>query len=241
MNVIIKDINISYMMFGSGRDILLLHGWGQNKEMMLPLGKKLEGFRITILDLPGFGASSEPTKSYDIYEYTEVIHDFDEEVGLKKPIVIGHSFGGRIGIIYASKYEVDKLILFGAPCVRERKTSVKEKLLKNLKKIPGTKLLVEVAKNYIGSTDYKNASVIMRGILVNTINEDLSECAQKITAPTILIWGTNDTAAPISDAMKLEKLLKDGALIKIEGATHYAYLEHLDYVVKIIKSFIGGN
>lgn len=241
MNIVIKDINISYIMFGSGKDILLLHGWGQNKEMMLPIGKKLDNFRITILDLPGFGSSSEPITSYDIYEYTEIIHEFVEKLGLKKPIIIGHSFGGRIGIIYASKYDVEKLILFGAPCVRDRKPSTKEKILKTIKKIPGTKMLVEVAKNYIGSTDYKKATPIMRGILVKTINEDLSECAKKIKVPTILIWGTNDTQAPLADAEKLEKLLSDGALIKIDGASHYAYLDHLDYVIKIIKSFIGGN
>ncbi len=241
MNIIIKDINISYTMFGAGKDVLLLHGWGQNKEMMLPIGKKLENFRITILDLPGFGFSSEPTTSYNIYEYTEIVHEFVEKLGLKNPIVIGHSFGGRIGIIYASKYSVDKLILFGAPCIRDRKPSTKEKMLKTIKKIPGTKMLVEVAKNYIGSRDYKKATSIMRNILVNTINEDLSDCARKINAPTILIWGTNDTEAPLVDALKLEKLLKDGALIKIDGASHYAYLEHLEYVVKIIKSFIGGN
>ena len=86
MNIVIKDINISYIMFGSGKDILLLHGWGQNKEMMLPIGKKLDNFRITILDLPGFGSSSEPTTSYDIYEYTEIIHEFVEKLGLKNPL-----------------------------------------------------------------------------------------------------------------------------------------------------------
>ena len=119
--------------------------------------------------------------------------------------------------------------------------SFKEKVLKTLKKVPFTKDLVEIAKQYIGSTDYKNASPVMRTVLVNTINQDLSECATKITAPTLLIWGTLDTAAPIEQARKLEKLLKDGALIEIPGATHYAYLERIDYVTNILINFLGGK
>ena len=241
MNIVIKDINISYIMFGSGKDILLLHGWGQNKEMMLPIGKKLDNFRITILDLPGFGSSSEPITSYDIYEYTDIIHEFVEKLSLKKPIIIGHSFGGRIGIIYASKYDVEKLILFGAPCVRDKKPSTKEKILKTIKKIPGTKMLVEVAKNYIGSTDYKNSSEMMRKIMVEHVNYDISNQLNKIKCPTLLIWGTMDQAVNINDAYELEKLISNCGLVVYEGCTHYAYLERFDQTVRVLRSFIGDD
>jgi pimeloyl-ACP methyl ester carboxylesterase len=67
----------------------------------------------------------------------------------------------------------------------------------------------EYMKNFIGSRDYKAASPIMRQVLVNTVNEDLSEDAKKIKCPTLLIWGTSDTEAPIEEARELEKLLKD--------------------------------
>ena len=96
----------------------------------------------------------------------------------------------------------------------------------------------EIAKNYIGSTDYKNATPIMREILVHTINEDLSECAKKIEAPTLLIWGSLDTAAPICDARKLNDILKDSGLVEIPNATHYAYLEQLNYVTQILEKFL---
>lgn len=94
----------------------------------------------------------------------------------------------------------------------------------------------EYMKKYIGSRDYKAASPIMRQVLVNTVNEDLSEDAKKIKCPTLLIWGTNDTEAPIEDARELEKLLSDGALIELSG-THYAYIENLDQVTNILYNF----
>ena len=236
----IKDIDINYIQYGNdkGKDIVLLHGWGQNIEMMRPLGDNLEDFHITILDFPGFGESSEPSSALTVYDYTDILEELLSELGVKNPIVMGHSFGGRVAIVYASRNKVNKLVLFGAPCVRENRKSVKESVLKGIKKLPGMNSLGEYMKKHIGSEDYRNASPVMRETLVNTVNEDLSECAKKITCPTLLIWGTNDVAAPKEDAKKLEKLLVDGALIEIPGCTHYAYLEALPQVINILNNFL---
>lgn len=238
MTITVKENNINYIQYGSGKDIVLLHGWGQNIEMMNILGKELNDCRITILDFPGFGESDEPKEPLDIYQYTEILEDFLKQLNIKNPIVIGHSFGGRVGIIFASRNETEKLVLFGSPCVREERTSKKESFLKKVKKLPGMNKIGEIAKKYIGSEDYKNASPVMRNTLVNVINQDLSKEAKQINCPTLLIWGTLDTAAPLEDAKKMEQLLKDGALIEIPGCTHYAYIEALPQVVNILKEFM---
>ena len=121
MIVNVKDIDVNYIQYGSGeKNIVLLHGWGQNIEMMNPIGKRLEKYgTITIIDLPGHGASKEPAEEITIYDYCEVVKTLLDKLKIKKPILIGHSFGGRISIIYASKYETEKLILLGAPCIRK--------------------------------------------------------------------------------------------------------------------------
>lgn len=241
MTISIKNIDINYIQYGKGkRNIVLLHGWGQNIEMMDPIGKKLENDNtITIIDLPGHGLSSEPKEVLTIYDYAEIVKELLDSLKIKKPILIGHSFGGRIAIIYASKYETEKLVLLGAPCIRkEQKVSFKVKILKGLKKVPGLNKLEGFAKKHIGSTDYKNASETMRKILVNTVNEDLSDCAKKIKCPTLMIWGSNDTAAPLEDAQELEKIIPDAGLVVYENGTHYTYLEFLVPVCNVIKTFI---
>lgn len=235
----INDIKINYQQFGTGKDLVFLHGWGQNVEMMLPLANRFKDkYRITILDFPGFGHSEEPTTAYTIYDYSNLLEILLTSLGVKNPTLIGHSFGGRVAICYSAKYSVEKLILFGSPCIRKEIKSKKTDLYKAMKKLPGLKKISEVAKNYLGSTDYKNASPIMREILVKVVNQDLSNDAKKIKVPTLLIWGTNDEAAPIEDARELEKLLQDGALIELEGYTHYAYLEAIDQVTNILNSFL---
>lgn len=235
--------NINYIQYGNdnGKDIVLLHGWGQNIEMMQPLGDLLsKNYHITIIDLPGFGKSEEPDVVLNMMDYTEIVHALLIKLKVKKPTIVGHSFGGRIAICYGASYKVEKLILCGAPCVKVKKNlTFKEKILKNAKKLPGMNKIADLAKNYIGSTDYKNASPMMKNILVKVVNEDLSEYAKKIKVPVILIWGENDEAVPLEEAKMLEKLLTDGALIVLPG-THYAYLENLYQVSAIISRFMEG-
>lgn len=235
---VIRNIKINYVTEGSGQDIVLLHGWGQNIQMMEPLGKLFyDKYRVTIIDLPGFGLSDNPNFAYSVYDYVEVVHDLLLELGAKNPIMIGHSFGGRLAIIYASTYETKKVVLFGAPCIRKEYKSKKQDILKKLNKVKILSPIASLAKNFMGSEDYKNAKGIMREVFVKVVNEDLSNCAKRIECPCLLIWGTNDQAAPIEDARELDKLLKDSALIELPGS-HYCYLENLTRVKGILDNFL---
>lgn len=240
MTINIRNININYIQYGSGSDVVLLHGWGQNIAMIKPIGDRLQkNHRITILDFPGFGESEEPKTALTVYDYCEILEELLKKLKVKKPVIMGHSFGGRIAIIYASRNEVEKVVLFGSPCIRkEVKPSLKLRMLKSLKKIPGINKLEGFAKNHMGSRDYKNASEVMKKILVNVVNEDLSECAKKINVPTLLIWGDRDTEAPVEDAKELEKIIPDAGLIVLPNSTHYAYLENLPQVINILNNFL---
>lgn len=239
MKIKIKDVEIHYDQYGKGKDILLLHGWGQNIDMMKPLGDPLSlKYRITIIDFPGFGKSEEPKIAWTMDDYCEFIEQLIIVLKIKKPIIMGHSFGGRVAIRYCADHAIEKLILFGSPCIRRNnQLSLKVKLLKKLKTLPGMSHIGDQMKKYIGSRDYKAASPVMRQILVNTVNEDLSDYARKIEEPTLLIWGENDTEAPVDDAKDLEQLMIDSGLIILPG-THYAYLENLPQVLNIIESFL---
>ncbi len=240
MKLNVKDTAVNYIQYGKGKDLVLLHGWGQNIEMMKPLGDRLsDKYRVTIIDLPGFGNSDEPKSDWTIEEYCEFVEEVLKKIKVSNPTMIGHSFGGRISIVYAARNKIDKLVLFGSPCVRRaQKLSLKVRILKKMKQIPGLNKMEGFAKRHIGSRDYKNASDMMRRILVKTVNQDLSDYAKKIKHPTLLIWGDNDTEVPVEQAKELEKLLADVGLIVLPNSGHYAYLENLLQVEKIIKEFV---
>lgn len=240
-----NNVKINYVNYGNkdGKSIVFLHGWGQNIQMMKMLADPLsKENNIVIVDLPGFGASTEPTYDWMVDDYVEAIKSLLESLKITKPILVGHSFGGKISLLYSSKYDVEKLVVLGSPYKKEiEKLSLKTKVLKAAKKVPVLNKLEGFAKKHIGSTDYRNASEIMRKILVNTVNYDISKELVKIKCSTLIIWGTNDEAVPIEDAYELEKIIKDAAVIEYEGCTHYAYLERLNQTVNVLRSFIGGN
>ena len=244
MEKVINNLKVNYELYGNGKDtIVLLHGWGQNIEMMKPLGDAFsKEYQILIVDLPGFGKSEEPDAVWSMYDYVDFIHELILDLKIKNPILIGHSFGGKISLIYASKYDVKKLVLLASPFKKEiQKVSLKTRMLKTAKKIPGLNKLEGFAKRHIGSKDYREASDFMRKILVEHVNLDVSLDAKKIICPTLLIWGTLDKAVPIERAYELEKLISDAGVVVYEGCTHYAYLERLGQTINVLRSFFGGK
>ena len=237
-----NGININYKDYGNkdGKPIVYLHGWGQNIEMMEPIAKPfIKTNRLILIDLPGFGKSSEPDYAWDLEDFVEMLNSLLKSLNIEKPNLIGHSFGGKISLLYASQYPVDKLILLSSPFkVKIKKQPLKVRILKKAKQIPGLGKLAEVMKKKMGSTDYRNASPIMRDILVKHVNTDLTEEAKKIKCPTFIIWGNKDEEVPVSDAYELERLINNSGLTVYEGCTHYAYLENLKQTNAIIASFI---
>ncbi len=236
----INDVDINYVRYGNNKKdtIVLLHGWGQNIDMMRPLGNYLEDdFNILIIDLPGFGESSEPTYAWSLDDYVEAVREIIIKEKIKNPIVMGHSFGGKLAILYASKYEVKKLVLFASPINHNHKLSMKSKVLKSIKKLPMMNKIGEKMKKHIGSTDYRKSSPIMREILVNHVNTDIYNVLDDINAPTLIVWGESDVTVSPSVAYEIDSKIKDSGVVMLPG-THYAYLENLNRVVSILENFL---
>ena len=237
----IDGININYIDYGkkNANAIVLLHGWGQNIEMMRMLGDPFkEKYRIIILDFPGFGLSEEPKEVIGVDGYTCILEKLLNKLNIKNPILIGHSFGGRVAVKFSSRNDVSKVILLSPALRGHDKKGLRVKLLKIMKKVPLLKELESWAKNHIGSRDYKAASPMMKQVLVKTVNEDLSFDAKKINVPVILIYGDLDSEVPEEDTKEYERLIPDCGLIMYEGCTHFAYLERLNQTINIINNFI---
>ncbi|MDE5889135.1 MAG: alpha/beta hydrolase [Bacilli bacterium] len=237
-----NGININYKDFGKreGNAIVYLHGWGQNIEMMEPIAKPFQKtHRLIIIDLPGFGSSEDPDYAWTLEDYADMIHSLLESLNIENPNLIGHSFGGKISLVYATKYKVNRLMLLASPFkVKLKKVSLKVRILKKMKNIPVLGSIADKIKSHMGSTDYRNARPLMRDILVKHVNTDLTEKVKNIICPTFIIWGSKDDAVPVEDAYELESLISDSGLTVYEGCTHYAYLERLAQTNAIIESFM---
>jgi pimeloyl-ACP methyl ester carboxylesterase len=98
--------------------------------------------------------------------------------------------------------------------------------------------MIEQRRKRAASADYNAASPVMRGTLSLVVNEDLRHFMPSIAAPTLLVWGSNDTATPLKDAKTMEKLIPDAGLVTFEGAGHYSFLERPGQFAAILDSFL---
>ena len=245
-----KNTNVNINVMGNGEPVLLLHGWGCSNETFRHIQQVLsQSYTTYNFDFPGFGASDEPDTIWGTEEYTRMVEQFVKENNIEKPSLVGHSFGGRISIIYASRNETRRVVLVDAAGIKPRrplKYYWKVYTFKFLKWICNTFLPKETAQAIIekrrkgsGSSDYNNASPMMRAILSKVVNEDLTHLLPKISAPTLLFWGNMDTATPLSDAKTMEQLIPDAGLVVAHGTGHFSFLENAGLFTAVMKNFFN--
>ena len=245
----ICNVTFNYTVEGEGKPVVLMHGWGCNHTTVASINNILTPyFKVYNVDFPGFGKSSEPETIWGVNDYAVMMEKFIAEEGIENPILIGHSFGGRVGIILASRNKTHKMILVDAAGIKPRRSPkyyikvysykcVKHLLPILFGKTKGEELLNKYRWK-VGSSDYSSASPRMRQIMSKVVNEDLKHLLPKIQCPTLLIWGTNDTATPISDARTMEKLIPDAGLVEFPGVGHYSFLENPMQFSAVVNSFL---
>ncbi|MBQ7688875.1 MAG: alpha/beta hydrolase [Clostridia bacterium] len=249
MTVTIDHIETNYFDVGpeSEETVVMLHGWASNIGLFQPSALPISAkYRVLAMDMPGHGQTPEPPNAWRVDDYADFVIKFLEHFGVKKAILLGHSFGGRVIIKLCSRenlpFAITKVILVDSAGIRPVKTEEqerKEKIVKLGKRLVSiSPALLNKMQSMVGSADYRAASPLMRQILVNTVNEDLEPLLPGVKAPTLLIWGTLDTATPIADAEKMERLIPDAGLARIEGGSHFAFVEFPGLYNAILASFL---
>lgn len=228
--------SLDYFVIGQGPAVLFLHGWGQNKEMMIPLANKLKRrYKCIFIDMPGFGKSDfNDEKNLD--EYCRNIHDFLlVKLHVKPKYIVGHSFGGKVAFNYYLKYKNIKGITLIASPVLKPKRSVKFYYNLCLYKI---KKSLKLNSN-MGSEDYKNSKQ-MKNFFVNVVNTHYDKYIHKIDVPVLLIYSKEDKKVDFVKAKKLERKLDKVRLRVIKG-DHFAYLNNEHLVSMEINNFVKEN
>lgn len=250
----IDGIRTNYRKEGNGENVLMLHGWGTSAELFAAIIDTLKAkYTVYAPDLPGFGQTEEPPEPWDVGKYADFTVKFCEKMNIRETILFGHSFGGRIILKLLSREECpigcEKVILTGSAGIKPtptKKARFKGKMYKIGKTFLSFKPVQALFPNALeslrkrhGSADYLAASPLMRQTLVKTVNEDLAPLLPKIKAETLLIWGENDDATPLSDGKRMEKEMPNAALVTLENAGHYAFLEQQYTFLRVISSYLG--
>ncbi len=223
--------------------VLALHGWGRTSS---DFHSVLSGLDAIAVDLPGFGASPPPPLPWGAGQYATATLAALKECATPA-VVVGHSFGGRIAVHLAADYPelVHALVITGTPLLRLKqqrlKPSLKFRLAKRLNflgLISDQKM--EARRRRSGSSDYQAAVGVMRDVLVRSVNEEYHDQLARITCPVELVWGQDDTAAPVEIAEQAASILGPRARLSVlpgvghdtltlaPGAVRAAIVAHLE-------------
>ena len=245
---IISGLNVNYKVAGQGEVLLILHGWNSSSDSWVDVisGLSKKGYKIICPDLPGFGKSLPPAKSWSVDDYKNWVIDFMVFLEIKEFFLLGHSFGGRVSIKLCAvdSGAIKKLILCNSAGLIV-KPSIKTKILMFLGRTgkrafsnsPVNIFFRNIFYFLIRKRDYVKTKGVMKATMRKVIAEDLERYLSYIRAETLIIWGGKDKMVPLSYAYVFEKHIKKSKLAVMPSVGHSPQLEEPEKLIELIAKF----
>lgn len=241
-------IDMPYLEGGRGEPLLLVHGFGGDKDNFTRLaGALTRHYRVIVPDLPGFGeATRDAAARYAVGDQMQRLHAFVSALGLPPLHLGGNSMGGFIAAEYAATHpqQVKSLWLLdpagtaaahGSPMLRHylatgdtplllRKPEDIGVLLKAIAvKAP---LLPPSVKTVLAQRAIADRALHAR-ILQQLVHESptLEERLPAIAAPTLVVWGSEDRILHPDGAAALQARLPRCRVVLMRGIGHVPMME----------------
>ncbi|UVE19261.1 alpha/beta hydrolase [Pseudomonas sp. LS44] len=260
----VANLNIHYYEGGptDGETILMLHGFGANKDNWPRFAKYFtKRYHVIAIDLPGFGDSSKPDASYDVGTQTERLAAFTKALGIEKVHIIGNSMGGHISALFAARHPQQVLSValidnagVTAPTPGELALRLKrgepnplivtkpedfDQLLKFVFVEPPR--LPERVKTYLAhmaiiNSDHNNK--IFQQLMERYI--PLESELGKIQAPALLLWGDQDRVLNVSSIEVMKPLLKNPTVVIMKDCGHAPMIERPQETAEHYQAFLDS-
>jgi len=215
------------------KSLVILHGWAGERKRWQKFKKQMEkrGWRVFLPALPGFG-QEKIVQPWTLADYCQWLENFLQKKGLKKIFLLGHSFGGRLTLKFASQEPKNlKGIILVNSAGLKKKFNFKKIFFWPVAKIgklifflppfclfkkPGRWLFYKL----VGERDYYQADKVMRQTLKKVLREDLSRLLKRIKIPTLLVWGGKDKITPLKDGCLFKSEIANSRLIVYDREGH---------------------
>ncbi len=218
--------------FGKGaHTVVFLHGWGGDLRSFAGAFGAITDIGISAVN---FSFPKTVPSEWGVYDYAAFVQKFLRREEIHSPVLVGHSFGGRIAIILAAQKCAERLVLVDAAGMKPR-FSLKKKL-----RIAAYHRRVKRGKplDGMGSADYNNTSGDGRRVFVRIVNTHLDRLLPYIDCPTLIVWGRRDKDTPTYMAKRLHRGIKGSELAFVDGG-HYGYVDS-DFKFRILlKNFLA--
>ncbi len=234
--------------FASGRKgLVFIHGSGADHRIWIKQYTKLQDeFNIAVIDLPGHG-QSEGKGEQSISPYVEWVRKFLDLLAWEKPVLIGHSLGAAVSLVFAVKYGemLSGIIAAGGGA----RMPVNEMILKGLKTDPAFVIALaakfaisrenreRLSRTLIEGLSHVNPEVLYGDFLAcNRL--DITGEVSKIRIPTLVTCGENDKMTPPELSLFLKDNIPGAQFVLIKNAGHMVMLENTESFNRCVREFV---
>jgi pimeloyl-ACP methyl ester carboxylesterase len=232
---------VRYLVAGAGDPVVLVHGLSASTHWWIRNVPELaRHYRVYLVDLPGFGTMHFPLprSRFVLANAASWLVGWMEAVGLKRAHLIGHSMGGYICMQIAAHFpeKVSRLVLV-APAIRPQVRTVAGYFLPLLN---GLRYSTPSFMPILLFDALRAGPLTLLQTTRDLIALDVQEEIQAVSAPTLLVWGENDTLVPSSLAYILHKEIAHSSLIMLKRAGHVCMYDCYHDFNTAILMFLRG-
>lgn len=236
----IVPVELYYEQTGDGLPVILLHGFPLDHTIWYEVAGLLEcKARFILPDLRGHGRSPAPEGIYTMRTMVEDVIALMDRLNLPAAVLVGHSLGGYVALDFARAYPARLLGMaliasHALPDTPERK-AVRLKNARSILRYGVRKHSENLAPRLTNRSDIaekvlpimlKTTPAGMAGALKGMAERpDSTELLQRISVPSVIIYGDKDALVPTETAETMERLLSRGWRVQISGASHIPMLE----------------
>lgn len=249
MNVVVNGILTSYIVQGEGPLMLILHGWGDRASSFAAMGQVLaQQYRVVAVDLPGFGGSDAPKDgAWGLDDYARFVAAFLRKINAGPlDVLVGHSNGGTIAVrgVSSGLLVPKRLVLLASAGVRADKAR-RRGLVGLLAKV-GKIFLPLFPKSVQSNLRQRLYGALgselmlvphMEATFKKIVPTDVVQEAEKITVPTLLVYGTADDTTPVAHGQQLAAAITHSKLDIIDGG-HLLHIERPNETTELMIKFL---
>lgn len=245
--------------------IVLLHGFRGNHKGLTDLAQHLDGYRLILPDLPGYGESELLMVPHTLRHYARWLDEFIAGLHLDDFVVWSHSYGGSIALIQAARGRVRPA---GLVCVSL--AAIRQDLPNQLtttyyqfgRLLPyhwrqrwlASKLVDHMAGRWLFTTvtQRRREALVKRGDAnlahldarviteeyLSALNTRLEHYARQVSLPVLMIAGAKDVIVPVARLQRLARLMPHAKLVVMPDQGHLAPIERPGSVATLTKEFI---
>lgn len=262
----IDGVNLHYRQIGLGRPLIFLHGFLEDSRMWRHVTPGLTyGNTVYEIDLMGFGLSEKPQdRTYDMDTYVSQLSTYIENFHLENIVLVGHDFGAVIAAAYAIRNpnKVYKLALMSAPISSSIPLPFNFRLLRTRligSMLTGDWFLQRILTEGIHNEDEKREAKLKEYLqpfqddpgarsalpkflrefgLRQAVEDELLPHLDKLSMPTLLLWGGQDPFTPMDVARELDVAIPGADLQVVTRSGHYILEDRPEDVRQKLKEWI---